>query len=95
MAHVYLAEYQMRLLLCRPWRKKPLAADGTDAVRFLWRCGCSAIQCADCKYEITACADHLPLLREVREDDERCYDAPGERELFSIPRSRFRSVRAM
>jgi hypothetical protein len=97
MSHLYLAEYQMRLLMCSPWRKKPLAANEGDssAARLLWRCGCSAVQCADHKYQITACDDHFALLREVREDEERYYDAPAEPNLFAIPRSRFRGVRVV
>jgi hypothetical protein len=96
MAHLYLAEYQMRLLLCRPWRKQPLGPGGySTEIRLLWRCGCSAVRCADHKYEVTACSDHLPLLREVREDEERSYEATGECELFAIPGSRFHRLRVL
>jgi|GEM_PF-6275796 len=96
MAQLYLAEYQMRLLLCTPWRKKALTAGGEEgAMRLLWRCGCSAVRCRDRKYEITACNDHLPLLREIREDDDRFYERSGERELCPIPHTRLRNFRVV
>jgi hypothetical protein len=96
MTHLYLAEYQVRLLLCTPVRKKPLAAAaGAGAVRLTWRCGCSAVPCADGKYQITACGEHFSLLRLVREGDDRFYDAPGDRQLYPIPRTRFRNFRVI
>jgi hypothetical protein len=57
-----LAEYQVRLLLCRPaWRY-----DG----RIGWHCGCSADRCGPHKFAVTACGYHAPLLCQVPEGDD-------------------------
>jgi hypothetical protein len=73
---IRLAEYQTRLLLGLPAAKSPC--------RLLWKCGCAALVLPRRKYEVSACAAHALLLREVREDEEPIYDS------FSVPLQRSR-----
>jgi hypothetical protein len=67
-----LAEFQVRLLLCRPDRKEPV--DGYSTLRWRWNCGCSAMPAARQKYLVAPCGYHLTLLEQVTEDEERQYD---------------------
>jgi hypothetical protein len=67
-----LAEFQVRLLLCRPDSKELL--DDYATIRWHWNCGCSALPDGKHKYAVAPCGDHLSLLEQVTEDDERQYD---------------------
>jgi hypothetical protein len=67
-----LAEFQVRLLLCRPDRKEPV--DDYATIRWRWNCGCSAIPDGQQKYAVAPCGYHLTLLEQVSEDEERQYD---------------------
>lgn len=76
-----LAEFQVRLLLCRPDRKEPV--DGYASMRWRWNCGCTAVPDRQQKYLVAACGYHLTLLEHVSEDEERQYDGvTGEDILF-------------
>jgi hypothetical protein len=67
-----LAEFQVRLLLCRPDRKEPV--DGYATIRWHWNCGCSAVPDPRQKYLVEPCAYHNALLQQVTELDERQFD---------------------
>lgn len=67
-----LAEFQVRLLLCRPDSREPI--DGYATLRWRWNCGCTAIPEQRQKYLVAPCAYHHELLLQVTEDEERQYD---------------------
>jgi hypothetical protein len=79
-----LAEFQIRLLLCRPDRKEPL--DQYAVIRWRWNCGCSAMPDGHQKYVVDACNYHSALLQQVTEDEERQYDGVVGEDLL-IPRA--------
>lgn len=60
---VRLADYQMRLLLCRPDRKEALNA--YSSVRLHWKCGCSALEDDAERYLVDTCDYHRALLEQV------------------------------
>ncbi len=69
---IYLAEFQVRLLLCTPVAREP---------ELRWECGCVAEEQPRRKYAVTPCPYHFPLLSNVREEDEPSYECrsnPGE-----------------
>lgn len=64
--NINLAEFQVRLLLCRPAEKRNN--------RLVWGCGCTAQPCAHRKYRVNACDTHASLFVHVREGEEPVYD---------------------
>lgn len=79
-----LAEFQVRLLLCRPDRKEPL--DDYAAIGWHWNCGCSAIPDHGQKYLVEPCAYHHTLLQQVTESEERQYDGVSSDDIL-LPRA--------
>ena len=78
-----LADYQVRLLLCRPDRKE--AVDAYQSLKLHWNCGCSALDEGASKYLIDACAYHATLLQQVSEGEERQYDSVPSEEMLYPP----------
>ena len=78
-----LADYQVRLLLCRPDRKESL--NGYSAVRLHWKCGCSATEDTAEKYAVEACGYHHSLFQQITEEDERRYEGVQGDEFFLPP----------
>jgi hypothetical protein len=78
-----LADYQIRLLLCRPDRKE--AVDEYRAMRLHWNCGCAAMEDARGKYLVDACPYHGALLQQITEGDERHYDGVRGEDLLLPP----------
>lgn len=78
-----LADYQVRLLLCRPDRKEAVRAYG--AMRLHWNCGCSAMEDGPGKYLVDACAYHGVLLQQITEGDERHYDGVRGEDILLPP----------
>jgi hypothetical protein len=69
---VYLAEFQVRLLLCRPSATHLVAISGSNLPvrRLHWSCGCAAVESEPKRYAIRPCAPHHQLLSLVKECDE-------------------------
>lgn len=69
---LYLAPYQVRLLLGRPIEEVTMLVAEEHCVVHRWRCGCSGFDDAR-RCAIGACQEHAELLCLVREEDERTH----------------------
>lgn len=72
---VFLAEYQVRLLLCTAEYSESVVPTGREAgsLRRRWRCGCEGLLVGQKRYRIEECREHRGLLHAITEDDEDGY----------------------
>jgi hypothetical protein len=90
---MYLARFQVRMLLGTPADERHVGFGGQMRTAFVWRCGCSAIEVQDERFRVMPCNQDAPLLACVSEDDERAhYDTLCKTPLAAVKVPRLRAT---